>query len=77
MSLRNRLQRLENHTGPVSRCPTCASWSALRVVSNDWRTNLPVEPETPARCPSCGYEPTTLVIEDVLNWRDERSVRAE
>lgn len=73
MSIRNRLQRLEAHTGPVSRCENCHDWPEVRVVSDDWRTSLPLEPETPARCPSCGYEPVTVVVEDLVDWRGERA----
>ncbi len=77
MSIRTRLQRLEDHTGSVSRCSNCRTWPEIRVDSNDWRTNLPTAPATPARCEGCGFEPTTVVVEEIEDWRGERARNPE
>jgi hypothetical protein len=71
MGLRDRLARLEGRGG---RCDNCGDWSP-RIVAQDWRTNLPVEPAVPERCPVCFRAPTTVRIEEVDDWHGQRRVR--
>ncbi len=68
MSLRDRLARLEGGM-PGPRCAHCAGWDSTRVLYvNDWDGERR-EPTTPERCPGCGYEPITIRVEYVDDWR--------
>jgi hypothetical protein len=78
MSLRDRLRRLEGDM-PAPCCAYCVTWPPARVVfPNDWDGERR-EPATPERCSRCGFEPITVVVEYVNDWRplqpDWRSIR--
>jgi hypothetical protein len=68
MSLSDWLAKLEERGG---RCDNYREWGP-RVVSSDWRTNLPIEPAMPQRCPNCGFSPATVRVEEVHDWRGGR-----
>ena len=61
---------------PAGQCATCWGWPETRLsapepVAPD-RPPL-YEPKIPARCPSCGYEPQTLQLRLVDDWRGGRA----
>ena len=75
-----RLGRLERRT-PERRCTVCRDWPPTRVVHSDpemaslaegWaeRFAATLPPEAPAeRCPTCGWEPLTIVVRYTDDWR--------
>jgi hypothetical protein len=75
--LTRRLEMLERKYRPPRRCGTCRDWSDCRVVHLDagmealatsWaeKDDLPQPPE---RCPDCGWEPATVTVQYVDDWR--------
>ncbi len=76
MNLRNRLTKLEGRVGAPGRCSVCRSWGS-RIVRTDWRTDRPLEPAVPERCPNCGYRPVTIEVVRIEDWRAERGHRPE
>lgn len=71
MGSMSRLDKLEHRfAAHPTRCDVCASWSACRVL---WPEDGPWHPSdpTPAACPSCGWEPTTIKVRyvDADGWK--------
>jgi hypothetical protein len=64
MSLRNRLNRLEDQWGGRS-CPTCGKSEDTVVVRTSWDSDSESEDER-ERCPTC-WEPPIRVT---LTWND-------
>ena len=66
-----RLCKLET-TAKGKRCATCRDWPPMRVrYVNDPSGRHP-EPETPERCPRCGWQPLLIAVEYVEGWRGPR-----
>ena len=70
-----RLNRLEAQS-PTPRCPTCRDWSPIRIEYDppetaEWHQNWDgtIDEQPPDVCPGCGYQPLTIVITYVENWR--------
>jgi hypothetical protein len=73
--LKHRLRNLERQlaNGPPSRCDVCRDWPEQRtdytlapqyqelagIFRAKWGN---LQPDPPERCPSCGWEPVTVVM---------------
>ncbi len=67
MSFRDRLRRLEGGL-PAPRCAHCVGWGPRVVVVNDPELAESEPTPVPARCPRCGREPLTVIVEYVESW---------
>ncbi len=66
-----RVQQLEQ-AQPRPRCATCREWPERIVYANDWRpADQREEPACPARCDACGWEPETITVRYVDDWRGD------
>jgi formate dehydrogenase maturation protein FdhE len=70
-----REQRREQRGG--QRCEVCASWPPTRVISDEpLETSAGeklIKSEIPKSCPACGYEPVTVKIRLIDDWRGGRA----
>jgi hypothetical protein len=48
-----------------------------RITGNDWRSDRPLEPEVPERCPNCGIRPVTIEVAEIEDRHSERGHRPE
>jgi rubrerythrin len=68
MSHKQRLDAIEQRFPPEGwRCDVCVDWPAHRI---DWPNDHEYAADpTPAACPSCGYEPTTIRVRYADDWK--------
>jgi hypothetical protein len=75
--LSTRLRALERRHAPAGRCATCRGWRDCRVVHSDPQMHVLSErwaqewdlPQPPERCPDCGWEPLTITVQYIEDWR--------
>ena len=66
MSLRDRLARLEG--GLPDGCAHCVGWGPRVLYVNDPELAESEPTTVPERCPRCGREPLTVIVEYVESW---------
>lgn len=71
MSHKRRLDAIEEQVADSGRrCPQCADWPAHRI---DWPAGHEYAADpAPAKCESCGFEPVTIAVRYVEDWKAAR-----
>ena len=80
MSLKRKVETLEAEQRKQrrgQRCEVCASWPPTRVISDELLEisagEKLIKSEIPKSCPACGYEPVTVKIRLIGDWRGGRA----